>query len=127
MKTDDLIVEGRIEVIVELLISGMTSYAVIKYVLNPKNNLNWNIKQRQIEIYISKAKEKIRNSATNLDIDLELGKTIKRFELILKKAIANKDYKLAATVTEKLANLLNLQRKNDVPIPSNDTGEIVIK
>ena len=127
MKRDELIIEERINQVLEMLISGFSSYAIIQTVLNPKNKFNWNIGRRQIENYIRQAKEIFKNTAKNIDIDLELGKQIKRHESLYRKAIKAGDHRLAVQIMKELANLLNLQRKIDVPVPTNDTGEIVIK
>jgi hypothetical protein len=70
---------------------------------------NWDVKLRQIENYIQKAKEAIEKEVQK-EINYDYSKAIIRFEQLYKACIDRKDYKTALSANKELASLQGLYK-----------------
>lgn len=112
---DGLVVEHRISKIKESILIGMTTKEILerfgaKEINGKFNKYYFGVSNRQIDNYIAKAKEQIRESS-NFDKTKELGRAIERYDLLFKSAISKSDFKTATIINEKLTNLLGLIQK----------------
>ena len=92
--------DKRIDVVCELLVSGASRSQMIQYVAK---KTEWNLSSRQIDQYISYAKEKIKNS--DIDKGFEIQRAKLRLEKLYKKNESNEDFKECRALIESMAKL----------------------
>ena len=92
--------DKRIDVVCELLVSGASRSQMIQYVAK---KTEWNLSSRQIDQYISYAKEKIKNS--DIDKGFEIQRAKLRLEKLYKKNESNEDCKECRALIESMAKL----------------------
>ena len=103
-KSSQSIVNKRIVVISEMIIEGKNRQNILQF-----NSENWNLSERQIDNYISKATSIIKSELIK-DVEFDLSKAIKRFEFIYKRAIEMKDYRLALQTNKEICAIQNLSK-----------------
>ena len=106
-KTEKHIVDERIAKIAEMMIHGKTRQEILHFV-----SLTWHLSKRQGSNYIMDARAFITNDIVK-DVRFDFAKAVKRYELLFTKAFEGKDYRLAASVNEKICTLEGLL-KNQV-------------
>lgn len=110
-------IETRIATVAEMVIKGQGRQKIIRY-----GSEEWNIGERQIENYISKAWEKIEKN-TDFDIKQELKLQRARFEDLFQKNYTIQDYREARQVLDSIAKLLGLNEPEKLSL----SGEVEVK
>lgn len=95
-------VNQRIKEIADMLIRGNSR----DYILQNTSS-NWNVSDRQIDTYISKARHLIENSIKR-KVEFDYAKAVRRYEDLYKLSIEKKDYRTALTVNKELTVLQGL-------------------
>lgn len=122
-KATDIEKEKRIDIVCELLIKGLTTSQMFRYV---SEKTKWGISSRQLDNYISEAKQKIRNSDDN-DKGFEIQRAKRRLEGLYRKSEEIEDFKECRAVIETSAKLFgwNEAEKIDVNASVNMKTKIV--
>lgn len=95
--------EERVEIVMEMLLSGLTRRAIIQYV-RKNERLQWSVGDRDIDRYIKKANDAIKKVASaSKEQILEDCKS--KFAFLYKKMIAVKDYKGARDTQKMLSDV----------------------
>ena len=102
-KSTDFEKEQRIDLICEMLIKGLTRSQMLQYV---SRKTNWNISDRQVDTYISEAKEKIKNSDNDKGFEIQRAKM--RLEKLYQKNESIEDYKECRALIDTMAKLFGL-------------------
>ena len=101
--------EKRIDLICEMIIKGLTRSQMIQYV---SKKTDWNVSDRQVDTYISEAKEKIKNSEN--DKGFEIKKAKMRLEKLYQKNESVEDYKECRAIIESMAKLFGWNESEKV-------------
>ena len=101
--------EKRIDLICEMIIKGLTRSQMIQYV---SKKTDWNLSDRQVDTYISEAKEKIKNSEN--DKGFEIKKAKMRLEKLYQKNESIEDYKECRALIESMAKLFGWNESEKV-------------
>lgn len=88
----------------DMLIEGKSRASIIHY-----GSDVWNVGERQIDKYIAKAREVIKDEVVR-NLEFDFAKAIKRYEDLYKKALEEKDYRLALSVNKEIASLQGLNK-----------------
>lgn len=107
VKSDRLTVERRVGVIFDLLTRGISTSDIMRYV---SEKTDWNVQERQITNYITKARARYRETFTNNNEEIEAGKAKARLELCYRKAIKDEDWRLASQITKDINELFGKQK-----------------
>ena len=115
------LIEHRIAKVKESVLIGLTNKEImdrfgLKTISNKPNKNYFGVSTRQIENYIAKAKEQIRESS-NFDKTKELGQAIDRYNLIFKQALGSQKLRDAITANKELTGLLGLIQKQEIEKP----------
>lgn len=97
-------VNQRVKIISDMLIEGQNR----DFILQNTSNL-WNVSDRQIDTYISKARDLIENSVKR-KVEYDYAKAVRRYEDLYKLSIEKKDYKTALSVNKELTVLQGLHK-----------------
>ena len=97
-------VNQRVILIANMLVEGKSRSSIIHY-----SSDNWNIGERQVDKYISKARE-IITKETIRNLEFDYAKAIKRYEDLYRKALEIEDYRLALAVNKEISNLQGLNK-----------------
>ena len=100
-------IELRVSTVAEMIIKGQGRGKIIRF-----GSENWNVGERQIENYISKAWEKIERN-TDFDIKQELKLQRARFEDLYGKNYTIQDYRECRQVLDSIGKLLGLGSEKD--------------
>ena len=100
-RTNESTSEMRTNTVIEWISLGYSRYDILGLV----KKQGWNIKRTQIDVYIAKAKSRLKELVTDDDRQALVGISKARFEQIFKRAIINNDLK-AAILAEKEKNTL---------------------
>lgn len=103
-KSSKNIITQRVSKVSELLIKGANRDTI----LQNTSNL-WNVSNRQIDSYISKAREVIKQSIIK-NLEYDYAKAITRYENLYNKAIEEKDYRLALSINKEITVLQGLHK-----------------
>ena len=103
-KSSQNIVNKRIVVISEMLIEGKNRQNILQF-----NSENWNLSERQIDNYISKATSIIKSELIK-DVEFDFAKAVRRYEDLYKQCLEKKDLKTAVAINEKLTALQGLNK-----------------
>lgn len=101
MKADNNIVRSREKEIAKLLIDGNSREDILHY------TSKWKLSDRQIDTYISRAKELVEKSVKR-KIEYDYAKAVRRYEDLYKMSLERKDYKTALAVNKELTALQGL-------------------
>lgn len=101
MKADSNTVRSREKEITKLLINGNSREDILHF------TSNWKLSDRQIDTYISRAKELVEKSVKR-KVEYDYAKAIRRYEELYKFSIDKKDYKTALLVNKELTALQGL-------------------
>ena len=113
-------IELRVSTVSEMIIKGQGREKIIRF-----GSENWNVGERQIENYISKAWGKIERN-TDFDIKQELKLQRARFEDLFQKNYTIQDYREARQVLDSIAKLLGLNEPEKHKVEHNITGSPII-
>ena len=100
-KATEIEKEKRIDIVCELLIKGLTTSQMFRYV---SEKTKWGISSRQLDNYISEAKQKIRNSDDN-DKGFEIQRAKRRLEALYRKSEEIEDLRECRAIIETSAKL----------------------
>ena len=100
-KATDIEKEKRIDIVCELLIKGLTTSQMFRYV---SEKTKWGISSRQLDNYISEAKQKIRNSDDN-DKGFEIQRAKRRLESLYRKSEEIEDLRECRAIIETSSKL----------------------
>ena len=111
--------DERTEAVENWLLEGKTRSTILH------NASSWNIGDRAVELYITKAWERIKevNAASR---EQNVARTLKRLDRALYRAIQKEDIKAEAKVIEIQAKILGLfeytinHKYEDIPLPTHD-------
>lgn len=103
-KASKLVVNQRVNIIVDMIISGKSRADIIHY-----GSENWNLGERQIDKYIAKSRDTIQVEIVK-NLEYDYAKAIKRYEVLYMKAIEGKDYRLAVTINKEITQLQGLNK-----------------
>ena len=96
---------ARMAQIIRLIVDGFVRRDIMEYVVEN----NWDVSERQVDRYISKAREEIQ-SVVGREAKLAAGKSIHRLEDLYQKCIAIMDYKTALQVVKEQNDLFRLKQ-----------------
>ena len=99
-KANDFEKEQRIDAVCEFLIKGLTTAQMFRYV---SSKTDWGISARQLDNYISEAKEKIKNSCNDKGFEIQRAK--RRLENLYIKNEGFEDFKECRAIIETSAKL----------------------
>lgn len=105
-KSNKVTFEERVSIVTEMLLAGLKRREIIGNISKNKD-LQWNVSTKQIDKYIEKA-NKIILAPVEKDREKLVSKFFSRYDFLYKKLVNTKDYKGAASVTEKTCNLVGL-------------------
>lgn len=100
-KATEIEKEKRIDIVCELLIKGLTTSQMFRYV---SEKTKWGISSRQLDNYISEAKQKIRNS-DDRDKGFEIQRAKRRLESLYRKSEEIEDLRECRAIIETSAKL----------------------
>lgn len=100
-KATEIEKEKRIDIVCELLIKGLTTSQMFRYV---SEKTKWGISSRQLDNYISEAKQKIRNSDDS-DKGFEIQRAKRRLESLYRKSEEIEDLRECRAIIETSAKL----------------------
>jgi hypothetical protein len=109
-KANKATVEARVNKVYDYLIMGMNRARMWQAATNEKSkdrDLFAGITQRQIDRYIAKANEKIKQVAA-FHREQELGKAIERYNYAIEQTARIQDWPRFITANDKLASMLGL-------------------
>ena len=92
---------------------------MIQYV---SKKTDWNISNRQVDTYISEAKEKIKNSGS--DKDFEIKKAKMRLEKLYQKNESIEDYKEWRALIETMSKLFGWSEPKKIEVDQNANHKI---
>lgn len=96
--------ERRINLIFQLIITGMNRKDMLHYVAK---NEKWKVEKRQIDNYIHEAMQLLREMG-KVDRDAEFGKAIERLNKLYMARLKIKDHKVCLAIQKELNTLLGL-------------------
>lgn len=103
-KSSKYIVNQRIADVSEMLIEGRSRGFIVQF-----GSDNWNIGERQVDKYISKAREVVKGGVIR-NLEFDYAKAVRRYESLYQKAMENEDYRLALSVNKEIVNLQGLSK-----------------
>lgn len=103
---NQITIDSRVSEVFDMLIDGKPRKDICKY----GKLQNWNVTDRQIDNYISTAKEQI--AKMQIDKSFQFNKTLERYELLFVKSLENEDLKTCASILEKQSKLLGLENQS---------------
>ena len=115
--------EQRINKVIEWLVLGLSRAQILQYAAE---KTEWNISERQIDTYISRANEEIEKHAQTVR-ERELGKSIKRLEMLFHSCMKVQDYQRALAVQKELNELLGLKAPVKQEVTGKDGSELTIQ
>lgn len=103
MKSDSLQVEHRVQKVISLIVEGLTTSDIVQYV-----TVEFNVKDRQAYVYLSKAKEllSLSNEAEQI---YNRGLAMQRLNHIFKESLSSKNYRIALNAQSELNKITNIQ------------------
>lgn len=105
-RSSDIELDNRILVVAKAILNGYSKRRyLIQYITDKQD---WNVSERQIDNYISGAKEIIRNAYSEEDLVLEKDIAIGRLEALFTMNMKIQDYREARNVTIDRMKLLGL-------------------
>ena len=114
-KATDIEKEKRIDIVCELLIKGLTTSQMFRYV---SEKTKWGISSRQLDNYISEAKQKIRNSDDN-DKGFEIQRAKRRLEALYRKSEEIEDIRECRAIIETSAKLFGWNEADKIDVNAN--------
>ena len=115
-KATDFEKEQRIDAVCEFLIKGLTTSQMFRYV---SSKTDWGISSRQLDNYISEAKQKIKNSDNDKGFEIQRAK--RRLENLYVKNEGFEDFKECRAIIETSAKLFGWNE------PEKTESEITLK
>ena len=115
-KATDFEKEQRIDLVCEFLIKGLTTAQMFRYV---SSKTDWGISSRQLDNYISEAKQKIKNSDNDKGFEIQRAK--RRLENLYVKNEGFEDFKECRAIIETSAKLFGWNE------PEKTESEITLK
>ena len=115
-KATDFEKEQRIDLVCEFLIKGLTTAQMFRYV---SSKTDWGISARQLDNYISEAKQKIKNSDNDKGFEIQRAK--RRLEKLYIKNEDIEDFKECRAIIDTSAKLFgwNEAEKHDVNVKAD--------
>lgn len=128
-RATDIEKEERLFLIEKMILQGKR-LPEIKKIVNggdKEKGFNWGILDRQIENYFYEAKRAIGTVLTKDEIKERLVLVLKRYDELFERSCATRDYRTAAMINDKTANLLNLPEvsREILEIEPNSTQMII--
>lgn len=108
-RATDIEKEERLFLIEKMILQGKR-LPEIKKIVNSSSDkgFNWGISERQIATYYADALRAIGTTMSKDEIKERLVLVLKRYDELFERSCAMKDYRTAAMINDKTANLLNL-------------------
>ncbi len=103
-RVDDSEINNRVFYISKLILQGYSKRSFLLEKITSDNN--WNVSERQIDNYIKKAKDLIKNSYTKEDLVIEKDIALNRLEALFSMNMKIQDYREARNVTMDRMKLL---------------------
>lgn len=103
--------ERRINIVYEMILSGLRRFNII----SECKKLKWNVTDRQIDNYISKAREIIEQINQD-DRKFILNKILAQYESLYLKSLKVQDIKTCVSILEKKSKMLGIAE------PKTDDG-----
>jgi len=97
--------QARVSEVADLIVAGLTTGEIHRYIREKRPE--WNIQRSQRCNVIAKAREAI-GEAGNTEFIEELGKAVKRLNVLYRRSFAINDYKACAAIVKQLTDLLGL-------------------
>ena len=115
-KATDFEKDQRIDAVCEFLIKGLTTAQMFRYV---SSKTDWGISARQLDNYISEAKQKIKNSDNDKGFEIQRAK--RRLEKLYIKNEDIEDFKECRAIIDTSAKLFgwNEAEKHDVNVKAD--------
>jgi hypothetical protein len=106
-------IERRTAEVLQALVSGLARGTIVSAF-----SARWQVSPRQIDCYLSRARETLRSGAT-FDRSLEVGRAIARYDTLYARALAESNWRLAMQIERTRAQLLGL----NAPTELHHTGD----
>lgn len=104
-KIDAVQMEARVAEVVDLIIAGLTVRELHRYIVDKRPD--WDIQARQRRNIIAKARGQIAE-ASRTHRPEELGKALRRYNVLYRRSFAINDYKACAGIVKQMTDLLGL-------------------
>ena len=120
--------EKRVNIILEMILSGLKRWQIIQNISNHDELKKWKVDPRQIDNYIRRANDLIKDSIEN-DRAILIAKANAKYEFLYQKLVNVKDYKGALAAIEKTVSLhgLNAPINHNIEFDSDITVTIGVK
>jgi hypothetical protein len=106
-RVDDLEISQRIMQIAKYVLQGYSKRAFLMQKISDEHN-NWELGERQIDNYIKSAKDLIKNSFSENELEFEKDIAVNRLESLFTMNMKIQDYREARNVTMDRMKLLGL-------------------
>lgn len=135
-KSTKVEVDRRVEIIFEMIIDGWSGMQIARYIsanmaLNDghpdkKDELDWSVTERQIYEYYAKA-EKLIEEYRLPKREAMLHKAIIRYENLMRRSIAAKDFRTAKSIQERIDKLNGLEAKQEISVKVEDSKIDIVR
>lgn len=112
------IIEGRIELVATLLIRGLTRSQIIKLTLNPSGKYNWDVSNRQVDQYLSRARALIKKN-TKASKKQFFDMAVARYQDLYLKNYNSDDYRECRAVQDSLNKLVGVNEPEKTDLTTN--------
>lgn len=97
--------QERTAEVADLIVAGLTQHELHKYIREKR--AEWDLERRQRSTIIRRARERVVD-ASKTHYAEELGKAIRRLNVLYRRSFAINDYKTCAAIVRQMADLLGL-------------------
>lgn len=110
---DTSITDERVEIIAQFIIRGATRSQMIRTVKNPDGKFNWEVNERMIDYYISRAKALIRKNTRKSEKDFT-AIALARYDDLYQKNYSAEDYRECRAVQDSVNKLVGLNAPDKI-------------
>lgn len=118
-KATEAIVQRRVSDIHNLLVAGVRRAQILQYAAEQ----NWGLQERQIDTYIARATEQIREDS-RIDREKELGRAINRLHNLYQATQREQDHRGSLAVVQQMSQLLGLAAAAKIELSGKDGGPV---
>lgn len=114
--------EIRVNIIGTYLLNGMSRPEIWQYITSPDSKNQWGISLRTLDRYINLATKAIKESS-QIDRNLEIGRSKGRLEILWKKNMSIQDFKAALSVVKETNKLFGLNEPEKLNVKGDYTTQ----
>lgn len=114
-KSNQAQIEERVNIVMDMLLSGLNRRDIIRNITNNEELKKWEVSNRTIDVYISKAND-ILSGTFEKDRDNLVNHFYNQYRFLYKKMVIAKDYKGAMAAVDKLAEFTGAKPAEKIDI-----------